>query len=141
LILVGGRSGSGKSTVARALAAATGAVLLRSDVIRKKLAGIPAEERADAPWGEGIYTVAFTRRTYDAIASEARRYLEAGATVIVDATFSREADRARFLELAAETGARSVMLECRVPREVALARLAEGEARGTDPAGGGRELR
>lgn len=141
LVLVGGLSGSGKSTVARAVAEALGAVLIRSDVARKNLAGLAPEASAESVWGGGIYTAEFTDRTYEAILSDTKRYLDSGATVVVDATFSREELRRRFAGAAHEAGARPVLLECRVPRDVALARLAERSRVGGDASDAGPEIR
>ncbi len=67
LVAIGGVSGTGKSTLARrlapALGAAPGAVLLRSDVIRKRLFGVEPTERL----GEEAYTEAVSDRVYEAL--------------------------------------------------------------------------
>jgi len=56
LVLVGGPPGTGKSTVASALADALGCAVLSSERIRKELAGVPTETDLRAGCGEGIYT-------------------------------------------------------------------------------------
>ena len=123
LVAVGGLSGTGKSTVAHHLATTLGAPLLRSDVIRKELAGLsPTAARQDS-FGTGIYTEVHTRRTYAALAGRAGRLLHDSSTVVVDATFSRETDRQNLHDVARECGARFVQLECRVPESVAKERL------------------
>ena len=84
-----GASGSGKSTVARALAPVAGAVVVRSDTVRKRLAGVAPEERL----GAGSYTAEANRAVYRRMMVEAGRALRAGATVILDATFADAAMR------------------------------------------------
>jgi aminoglycoside phosphotransferase family enzyme/predicted kinase len=93
LIAVGGLSGSGKSTVAEAIAPgigrAPGAVVLRSDVIRKRLLGADPEARL----GPEGYTPEMSRRVYDAVREQAAVALGAGASVIADAVHARPEER------------------------------------------------
>ncbi len=100
LIAVAGLSGSGKSTLARALAprlgGLPGAIVLRSDGIRKRLFGLAPEQRL----GEEGYTPEVSARVYDRLRKDARRAVKAGATVIADATFLRPQDRAGIEHLA-----------------------------------------
>jgi hypothetical protein len=95
LVAIGGLSGTGKSTVARALAPALppapGAVLLRSDVERKALFGKPETE----PLPATAYAADVTRRVYAALADKARRVTAAGHTAIVDAVFAQPEERAQ----------------------------------------------
>jgi len=93
LIAVGGFSGSGKSTLARALAPGIGrvpgAVVVRSDEMRKALLGVPPLQRLGA---EG-YTPEVTARVYQEVARMAADVLQAGQSAVVDAVFARPADR------------------------------------------------
>ena len=93
LIAVGGFSGSGKSTVARALApdlgAAPGAVVLRSDQIRKQLCGV-AELEHLGPEG---YTPDVSARVYATVVDRARRTIGSGHSAIADAVYARAGDR------------------------------------------------
>ncbi len=104
LVAIGGPSGSGKSTVAAALAPALGqrpgALILRSDGIRKRLAGVAPETRL----GADAYSHDMTRRVYDAIADEAAAGLDAGYTVIADAVYGRADERAALRRVADERG-------------------------------------
>ena len=106
LIAIGGLSGTGKSTLARRLASdigpAPGAVALRSDVIRKQLAGVDALERL----GDDAYSAAMTARVYATIADRAREALLAGHGVIVDAVHARPAERDAIEAVARECGVR-----------------------------------
>jgi aminoglycoside phosphotransferase family enzyme/predicted kinase len=94
LVAVGGLSGTGKTTLARRLAPAVGpvpgAVVLRSDVLRKRMMGVPEQERLP-PDG---YAEAVTDRVYEEIGGLAGLVLEAGHGVIADAVFAKPAQRA-----------------------------------------------
>ncbi|MFH8448091.1 AAA family ATPase [Streptomyces fungicidicus] len=124
LTLVGGLPGSGKSTLAGALADRLGVTLLSSDRLRKELAGIPAEQSAAAPYGEGLYTPEWTDRTYTELLDRAAALLSAGESVVLDATWSDPGRREAALRTAERTRADLVALHCRVPGEVSRARLA-----------------
>ncbi len=93
LIAVGGMSGTGKSVLARGLAptigAPPGAIMLRSDGIRKRLFGKRQEERLPPE----AYTSEVSARVYGMLHDQARTCLAEGLSVIADATFLREADR------------------------------------------------
>lgn len=117
LVAVGGLPGTGKTTLARALApmlgAAPGALLLRSDEIRKRLAGVPPETRL----ARGHYTKDASQQVYAALLAEAERALGAGHAVIADAVFSDPAERAAVRALAARLGVpfQGLWLEAPVP--------------------------
>ena len=124
LVLVCGLPATGKSTVARAVAACFEAVVLRSDLRRKQLAGLRPTARAAAPFEAGIYDADLTDRTYAGLLHSASNALTEGRTVVVDASFTRRARRRPFLQLAASAGAPLVVVHVQVPHEVAAARLA-----------------
>ncbi len=104
LVAIGGVSGTGKSTLARALAPALGrapgAVLLRSDVVRKKLCGVAPTERL----GPKAYNERVSRRVYRTLMTRAGELLAAGQAVIVDAVFLARQDRARVEQVARAAG-------------------------------------
>ncbi len=83
-----GLSGSGKSTVARRLADRLGFEWLRSDEIRKRVAGVAPAERLSESYAAGAYSREFTEKTYAALLGGAAARLHDGAGVIVDATFA-----------------------------------------------------
>ena len=104
LAAVGGLSGSGKSTFARriapALGAAPGAVVIRTDEVRKRLMNVPPSERLpDSAYAGDLYP-----RAYDALIENARTLLKAGHGVVLDATFIDPALRARAEQLARDCG-------------------------------------
>lgn len=104
LIAVGGLSGSGKSTLARELAwragQAAGALHLRSDELRKRLAGVELTQRLP----RDAYTPESAAAVYAKLRELAALALEAGQTVIVDAVFAREDEREAVAALAPEAG-------------------------------------
>lgn len=83
-----GLSGSGKTTITRALMQTPGAIRLRSDVERKRLAGLNSLAQSHAGIGQSVYAADFTRLTYTHLTRLAGDLLDAGWPVIVDATFT-----------------------------------------------------
>ena len=140
LLLTCGLMGTGKSTLAAALARATGARVLRSDVVRKELAGDRAEKSSEAPYGEGIYSEEFTAATYARLLTLAARELDRGRPVIVDASFSRRRQRAPFARAAADHGVPCRVLWTTCPEAATRQRLEERRRAGTDPSDGRPEL-
>lgn len=132
LTLVGGGPGTGKSTVAAGIADARGWVVVRSDEVRKDIAGIGHAERATAAVDQGIYDPATTAATYRAVLERARTVLEHGESVVLDATWNDDAQRAAARALADEVAADLVELRCVLPPEIAAARVAARERRGDD---------
>jgi aminoglycoside phosphotransferase family enzyme len=126
LIVTCGLPGTGKSHVARAAARPFEAVILRSDVVRKQLAGIaPAERGGAGDLDEGIYTPAFTERTYDTVLEQARGHLAHGRSVVLDATFSTRRLRDAAFAAAAAAGAPALLIEVVTPAETVEAWLRE----------------
>jgi gluconokinase len=92
LVLIG-FSGSGKSFLAKRLAKKYGYTVLRSDEIRKRLAGIDPYSSAKSDFGKGIYTPEMTRKTYETMIEKAKEIVSRGGKVILDATFLRKWQR------------------------------------------------
>lgn len=88
-----------------------GAIRLRSDVERKRLFGLRAEESGNAAPGEGIYTAVASEQTYDRLAELAATVLAAGYSVIIDAVCLQRAQRERFYRLAKVQGVSLLLLE------------------------------
>ncbi len=124
LVLVGGVMGTGKSTLAQALQRRLRWASCSSDSIRKRLASLQPAQPQEAAFGAGIYSADWTARTYHGLLEAAQAALEAGRSVIADASFSRRADRQAMARLAAKYKARAVFVECTCSPEVALDRLA-----------------
>ncbi len=123
LVLVGGLPGTGKSTLARGLAERAGFVVIRSDLVRKELAGLAAGEAGSSRFEGGIYTPEWTERTYAECLRRAEAGLFAGERVLVDASFGREPSRVAFLEAAGRWAVPALFLLCRADPAVARTRL------------------
>ncbi len=124
LVLIGGSPGSGKSTLAAGIAARTGWSLLRSDEIRKDLAGLGHTASAPAALGEGIYTAPATDETYTMLLTRARTMLEHGESVVLDATWANAEHRDRASALALATTSHLSEIRCDAPGGVRAARVA-----------------
>jgi len=101
LIAIGGKSGTGKSVLAREIAALPpplpGAVLLRSDVIRKELFGM--EPLAALP--EAAYAPEVNIRVYRTLLERSRQIIDQGLSVVVDAAFLKQSERNELSKAAA----------------------------------------
>lgn len=133
LIVTCGLVGTGKSTLAEALAQRLPVTVLRSDVIRKELAGIAPTEHRQEEFERGIYAPEFTQRTYDEMFGRARRLLSRGRWVVLDATFGDQQQRANAQELAHATSARFLCVECLADEATVRQRLEERESSGLGP--------
>ena len=113
LTAIGGLSGTGKTTLARRVApglgGAPGAVVLRSDEIRKRLAGLGPLERLP----QEAYTPRANAEVYDEMQRLGRRILAAGRSVVLDAVFLRPEERTAAGAVAQESSVpfRGVWLE------------------------------
>ena len=133
LLISFGPSGSGKSYAAGQLAEQLPAVRLRSDVERKRLAGLQAAARTGADLGEGIYGADSTRKTYGRLLELAELVTAAGYRAIVDATFLRREQRQPFMALAQRLGVPFGILHSQAPEPVLRERVRSRLARGNDP--------
>lgn len=123
LVAVGGLSGSGKSRMGRELAPflgrSPGAVTLRTDVIRKQLAGIDPYAKLPAE----AYTPEMSARTYASLMDQARRILSTGQSVVADAVFARPEERDAIAAVAHDAGVAFSGLWLEAPPEVAAERI------------------
>lgn len=129
LVAIGGLSGTGKSTFAREVAPSIGpvpgALVLRSDVIRKHLAGVDENVRL----GPEGYADEMTARVYETMRDRARAALKAGHGVIADAVHARLEERQAIEAVARELGVAFDGLWLEAPAEVLQSRVA---SRGQD---------
>ena len=130
IVGVGGLSGTGKSTLAEALAPdlapPPGALVIRADLERKVLEGVSWRDQLP----KSAYTREASRQVYDRQRDKAVRAAGAGCAVIVDAVHSREMERAALEEAAAEAGAAFLGLWLEAGADVVKERVA---ARRDDP--------
>jgi predicted kinase len=125
LIVVCGLTGSGKSTIAVALAIELGLALLSSDRIRKELAGVPLWQHSHDEYGSGLYSPAASEATYRELLARADRSLAAGQSVIIDATCQKRRVRESLHRLAANHEVPLYLFVAEAPEEVIRERLAE----------------
>jgi hypothetical protein len=121
LILMAGLSGSGKSTTARQLSARLGAIHLRSDAVRKHLAGVPLTARG----GDELYTPEMTQKTYARLLELGLLLARSGYGVILDAKYDRQALRQAALAQAQQAQLPLTILHCTAPEPVLQQRVAE----------------
>jgi predicted kinase len=110
LVAVGGLSGTGKSVLARALAPGVtplpGAIVLRADVLRKQRFQLTEADKLP----ESAYTPEITAQIYQVLVQRAIRILVQGQSVIVDAVFAHETERAAICDAARKLNVRFVGL-------------------------------
>lgn len=130
LVLVGGVSGSGKSTVAAPLAAALGAELVRSDRVRSDPRRSDVARREGA---EGRYSPEAIAAVYAEMLDRATGHLALGRSVVLDATWLEPRRRAEAETAAAEAHAELVEISCTAPRDELARRITDRARAGTDP--------
>ncbi len=103
LILMQGVSGSGKSQYAQQLLRYEDAIIISSDIERKRLFGIDPLHRVDNAEKRQLYSVEMSQKTYQQLLVLAEKLLSIGYSVIVDATFLKKSNQFPFQELAVQT--------------------------------------
>ena len=119
LILMSGLSGSGKSTVAKNIARKKGAIQIRSDAVRKHLAGIPLDESGK----DSIYSAEMTQKTYDRLLELGIMLAKEGFTVILDAKYDRLIHRQKAISQANIHHIPIKIIQCTAPLSVLRDRL------------------
>ncbi len=132
LVVVGGLPGTGKSTLASRLGEVLDAVVLRSDEVRKQLAGFDPARPAPAPFGQGLYRPEMTEATYGELLRRARVALSGGRSVIADASWHDPAWRVAARTLATQASADLAELRCELPIEAIVERVDGRAAAGGD---------
>ncbi len=132
IVVFFGMTASGKSTLGKAWAQACRAAYHNTDWVRKELAGLQPTDRCPDQVAGGIYSAAFTERTYQALLDRAGKDFAQGERVVVlDGSYSRRRDRDQVRLLAKVVDARCVFIFCTCSAEEVQRRLAQ---RASDPA-------
>jgi predicted kinase len=118
--------------VSRALADRLGWQYLSTDVRRKELLGVPADQHLEEAYGDGVYDATARDRTYTSLLSSAAEALSLGESVVLDATWASKAHRDRAVRTAARAAAELTCLQTVLPDEVADVRIRERGDRGGD---------
>ncbi|GAB4431746.1 MAG: bifunctional aminoglycoside phosphotransferase/ATP-binding protein [bacterium] len=118
-----GLSGSGKSSVAKQFS--QNMLILRSDEIRKKMAGSTKVGGKKFAVDKGIYAPEMTEKTYKALLEHTVRAATEGKRVVVDATFLKRWQRSLFLENAKKGGLNPLFIYFTAPDDLLLKRVAQ----------------
>jgi len=134
LLVLSGLPASGKSHLAEQLRETAGFVWIRSDVVRKELAGLEPARSAKAAFGQGLYAPEWSERVYAECLARAGQALFEGRRVLVDACFASEERRGAFLAAARTWGVRGrvVLLETEPERVAARLAARAGDASDAD---------
>ena len=111
MIAVSGHSGTGKTSVARAIAGELGSRVVSSDRVRRSIFG---DDDTPAGYGEGRYSEESDRVTYQKMIERGIEFLKKDGSVVLDATFLRAADREEAQRTAESIGASWHSIECRL---------------------------
>jgi hypothetical protein len=133
LVITCGLPATGKSTIARDVADAAGMRYYSSDVVRKEIEGLAPTDRRYERYDTGIYAPEFHERTYAALLDHARGDLEAGRSVVLDASYIRRDHRKAAAALAKETGAQFAVLHTTAGESLIRERLEARLRAGADP--------
>ncbi len=137
VVITHGVSAVGKSWHAAQLVERLGAIQVRSDLERKRLFGYHAQADSGSGIDTGIYTAEAGVRTYERLAEVARCIVDAGYPVIVDAAFLKQAQRARFQNLAGELQVPFVLLHIEADTDTLRRRIRARQLADKDPSEAG----
>ncbi|MEU5840764.1 AAA family ATPase [Rhodococcus sp. NPDC047139] len=132
MVLVGGVSATGKTTLSRTIATDLRARLLRSDVVRKELAGLQPTDRTGDGTDAGLYAPAHSTATYRELLRRAETALAQGWSVVLDATWLSAGHRDAAREVAERAAVDLIEIECRADKGILLQRMASRAERGDD---------
>jgi aminoglycoside phosphotransferase family enzyme/gluconate kinase len=132
IVLMHGFSGSGKTTLAQAMLERAGAVRIRTDVERKRLAGLAADARSGSTLAGGLYAPDATRRTYERVVACADAVVQGGFAAIVDGAFLQRWQRDMLRERAAQRAVPFVIVDCVASAATLRARVAARRLDGND---------
>jgi len=141
MVATSGASGCGKSSVAAALIGPLNAVRVRSDVERKRLAGMrPTERPADEAATAAVYSEAVTRRVYERLAGLTGTMLDAGCSVVVDAACTKRWQRDLLARAARDRGVPIIWVAFDLPAGELVARVTRRQSRGDDASDASAEI-
>ncbi len=123
LIVIFGKIGTGKTTLAGNLSEITRFFLLRSDIVRKELFKIPLFSHKKLKFKAGIYTPQITKQVYQELIKRANYLIKKGESVILDATFAKKEFRDKVIILAEKLKVPYYFFECSLPERKIVERL------------------
>ncbi|WP_462320322.1 bifunctional aminoglycoside phosphotransferase/ATP-binding protein [Halochromatium sp.] len=132
LFITHGLSGSGKTWIGNLLREHMPIIQVRSDIERKRLFGLLEERDSARPPPADLYSAEATKRTYQRLLTLARELIEAGFSVLVDATFLKREQRALFLALARALECSTRILVMQAPMHLLRERISARRVAGED---------
>lgn len=120
LMIVCGLMGSGKTTLATALADRLGSDVLSTDTIRRELLG---DSPSPSAFNEGRYAPPLRQQVYDEMLRRVGTPLKNGVSLVLDGAFLTAAQRRAAVELAEASGVAPLLVHCVCPAAVALERI------------------
>ena len=133
LMITCGFSGSGKTWVSAQLIELSETIRIRSDVVRKRQHNLDVTEDSRSGVGTGIYSPSATNAVYEELSKVAESILDAGYSVIVDATFLDKTKRDIFAGIAKRKSVPFHILFIDAPYDVLESRIASREQEAKDP--------
>ncbi|MED5811260.1 AAA family ATPase [Mycolicibacterium sp. 050232] len=132
LVIVGGGPGTGKTTLAHALAEQVAAQVVSTDDVRRELQERGVLDGEAGILNEGLYSSENVSAVYDAVLEKARQALGMGQSVILDGTWRNPDLRQRARDIAAEQNCPTVELACTVPLDEAKQRIVQRQVTNSD---------
>lgn len=132
VLVIMGRVGTGKSTLAKQLGSELEWPVLSSDRIRKTLGGVPLTERTAPELKKMIYSERMTNRTYEELVQQGLAALAIDGGVILDATFSSRAQRDYLHTACAKAGISVQVIELEAEKDAIVNRLQAREGSGRE---------
>jgi len=123
IIVVSGVIGTGKSTIAKALTEELSFDVISSDIVRKKISGVPKFERKYEGYDAGLYSGDVTEKTYSEMFDVAEDIIKNGKSAIIDASFSKKKWREHIVKLSKNFDSRIYFIETQTPINVIEQRL------------------
>jgi len=120
VVVVMGLAGTGKTSMARAVAGELGLRVVSTDAVRQELFG---SEKSVADYGQGAYRPEANQRTYQRLVERGRGLLAEDGCVVLDGTFLRDEDRTRVRHMASSAGADVRWIECDLPADLVRQRI------------------
>ncbi|HVN95901.1 MAG TPA: AAA family ATPase [Syntrophorhabdaceae bacterium] len=126
-----GLSGSGKSTIARDFS--SHAIVLKSDEVRKQLAGLESSVHMYEDYGKGIYAPELTDKFYGILLEKTLEHAGSGQKVVVDATYLTANHRRDFYYHCRKRGLNPFFVHCFADEKTLRKRITQRIYEGTDP--------
>jgi hypothetical protein len=126
LIVVCGLSGTGKTSLARAIAGEFGLRAVSTDAVRQQLFGA---EKRPAAFGQGVYSSEAGAQTYEAAIAKGCRFAKEIGGAVLDGTFLNAAHRDMLKQAAARAGCAVRWIDCVLPEEATRQRMEQRQLR------------